>query len=125
METIMEQEKVFHQDNLVTVTQSRFISGGKAYAMRNISSVATHKIEKSRTSPVLFIIIGVVLLFAEIYAVAIILIGIGALWLYGIKDEYSVRIQSNSGEADGLVSTEREYVEKVVEAINKAMIFRG
>ncbi|WP_192822784.1 hypothetical protein [Rufibacter sp. LB8] len=47
METTIaqQQEAIFFQD--VTVTQSRFISGGQTFAMRNISSAANFHIKKS------------------------------------------------------------------------------
>jgi len=124
MDTI-EQEKVFLQDSNVTVTQSRFVSGGKTYAMRNISSVSLHKIEKSRMGPILIIILGIVFLIAKSYPIGLGLLLLGGLWLFGIKDQFSVRIQSNSGEADGLVSVDKIYVEKVVASINNAIVYRG
>jgi hypothetical protein len=51
-------------------------------------------------------IIEIVCLFVEAYILGIGLIAIGIHGL-GIKNEYSIRIQSNSGEADGLISTDK------------------
>ena len=50
---------------------------------------------------------------------------IGGLWYYSIKDEYSVRISSNSGEANGFRSKDKDYIQKIVNALNDAMIHRG
>lgn len=126
MEKTEQVEKIFLQDNNVYVSQSRFISSGKTFAMRNISSVSNHKIEKSKTAQIIIIIIGLLLLFSEElmwwgFALAI----LGGIWLHFVKNEYSVRIQSNSGEADGLISNDEKYIQNVVNAINEAIIFRG
>lgn len=119
-------EKCFYQDTNVTVTQSRFVAYSKTYAMRNISSVSTHTIKKSRLFQILFIVIGVFCLMGEsTRLVGVVAVALGILFLFLTKDEYSVRINSNSGEADGFVSKDRELVEKIVDAVNEAIVFRG
>lgn len=120
------KEVVFYQDQHVTVTQARFISQGKTYAMSNISSVSLFEIKRSRALEVLMIIIGLSMLLAgsvRIFGVLIIIIAIALFFL--LKNSYSVRIQSTSGEADGLISKDSEYVNKIVSAVNEAIIFRG
>ncbi|MAB38696.1 MAG: QacE [Aequorivita sp.] len=120
------QEKMFYQDSTVTVTQSRYIAGSKTYAMRNISSVSLFKIDKSRTGAILLLIVGILLLFFEgIRVVGVILAILGGIWLFSIKDEYSVRISTNAGEANSLVSKDQAYIQKVVNALNDAIIHRG
>jgi len=125
MENTQVQEKIFYQDNNVIVTQSRFISGGKTYAMSNISSVALFKKTKSRLFQILLIIVGVVLLFGDNKGYGIALAAIGGIALYLTKDDYIVRITSNAGEADGLISKDQKYIQKVVNAVNSAIIHRG
>ena len=121
-----QQEKVFYQDANVTVTQSRFIAGSKTYAMRNISSVSLFKIEKSRALPIILILIGGLMLFGDSSRIfGVILVAIGVLWVVLIKDEYSVRISTNAGEVNSLVSEEQPYIQKIVDALNDAMIHRG
>lgn len=121
-----QQEKVFYQDANVTVTQSRFIAGSKTYAMRNISSVSLFKIEKSRALPIILILIGGLMLFGDSSRIfGVILAAIGVLWVVLIKDEYSVRISTNAGEVNSLVSKEQPYIQKIVDALNDAMIHRG
>lgn len=93
-----ETEKVFLQDDSVYVSQARFVLGGKTYAMRNISSVSNHKIEKNRTLPFLLNIVGIIMIFTYSPRVlGVFLIVLDGVWLYLLKDGYSVRIQSNSG----------------------------
>jgi len=119
-------EKVFYQDANVTITQSRFVSSSTTYAMRNISSVTTYHIQKSRFWQIAIIIIGVMCLLAEDSRIfGVIMICIGALALYLTKDEYSVRIHSNSGESDGFISNDRSLIQKMVNAVNEAVVYRG
>jgi len=123
---IQGTEKVFYQDANVTITQSRFVSSSKTYAMRNIASVTMHHFQKSRIWQILIIAIGVMCLLAENSRIfGIVMIAIGALALYLTKDEYSVRINSNSGESDGFISKDRLLIQKMVDAVNDAVIYRG
>jgi hypothetical protein len=125
METT-EQEKLFYQDANVTVTQSRFVSGSKTYAMRNISSVSIFKIEKSKLGPILLIGLGLILMFSDSTRVlGFIILALGITWIMNIKNEYSVRISTNAGETNGLVSKNQDYIQKIVNALNEAIIYRG
>ena len=120
------QEKIFFQDQNVLVTQARFIAGSKTYAMRNISSVSNHEIKKSKVWPIIMLVLALLLVFSDDLQIAGFVIGIlGGLWLYGIKTEYSVRINSNSGEADGFISKDRQYIQQIVDALNEAVVYRG
>lgn len=126
METPVQNEVVFYQDSLVKVTQSRFITDSKTYAMRNISSVHLFEIVKSRKLPVLLMIIGFFMLFSnELRIAGIILILIAALILVFTKNDYAVRISTNSGEANSIVSKDRLYIQNIVDALNEAIIHRG
>ena len=126
METTLQNETTFYKDLQVTVTQSRFVTQSKTYAMRNISSVHIFEIVKNKITPIIFIILGVLLLFSKdtmIYA--ILLITIGILWLVFNKNEYAVRISTNAGEANSIISKDKLYIQKIVNALNEAIIHRG
>ena len=126
METQFQNETTFYQDSLVTVTQSRYITQSKTYAMRNISSVHVFEIEKSKAVPILMILLGLpFLLSRNVFWIGLILIGLGILLLFNIKNEYTVRISTNAGEADSTISKDKEYIQKIVNALNEAMIHRG
>lgn len=119
-------EKIFYQDAKVTVTQSRFVTEYTTYAMRNISSVTLYKITKSRFVQIVLIILGVLTMLADdLKFLGLLIIAAGILWLYKTKDEYSVRITSNSGESDGFISPDRQVVSTIVNAVNEAMAYRG
>lgn len=121
-----QPETQFYQDGTVTVTQSRFVTQSKTYAMRNISSVHIFEIEKNRVTPIIMILIGLPFLFSgDIFWIGLIIITLGILWLFTIKNEYAVRISTNAGEANSIISKDRIYIQKIVDALNDAIIYRG
>jgi len=126
METPLQNEVTFYQDVNVTVTQSRYVTNTKTYAMRNISSVHIFEIIKSKTLPIIMVIVGLLLLFtAEIRIIGFITMAIGILILIFAKNEFSVRISTNSGEVNSIVSKDRLYIQTIVNALNNAIIHRG
>lgn len=119
-------ETIFYQDSSVIITQSRYVAYSKTYAMRNISSVHIFEIAKSNTKAILLIIFGIMLLFSkEIFFMGIILIALGVWWYISIKNDYAVRISTNAGEANSIISTDKKYIQTIVNALNQAIIHRG
>ena len=126
METFIQNEVTFYQDTNVTVTQSRYITHSKTYAMRNISSVHIFEIVKSKTLPIIMIILGVLISFSsEARVIGALLFIIGLLIVILSKNEFSVRISTNSGEVNSIVSKNRTYIQEIVNALNQAIIHRG
>ncbi|MEH3113754.1 DUF6232 family protein [Pedobacter terrae] len=126
MEAPLQNEFTFYQDGNVTVTQSRFVTNSKTYAMRNISSVHIFEIIKSKTLPITMIIIGVLMLFSDASRVlGLILLTLGIFILAFTKNEFSVRISTNSGEVNSIVSKDRLYIQNIVSALNDAIVYRG
>jgi hypothetical protein len=126
METQFQNETTFYQDSSVTVTQSRYVTQSKTYAMRNISSVHIFEIVKSKGKAIALIIFGLFFLFSKnVFWIGLILIALGIVWFIYIKNEYAVRISTNSGEADSTISKDKEYIQKIVNALNDAIIHRG
>ncbi|WP_025142210.1 DUF6232 family protein [Pedobacter jeongneungensis] len=126
METQLQNEVTFYQDVNVTVTQSRYVTNSKTYAMRNISSVHIFEIVKSKAAPVLMIITGILMLFAnDIRILGFIVLAVGILILTLNKNEFTVRISTNAGEVNSIVSKDRLYVQNIVSALNEAIVFRG
>ncbi len=121
-----QNEVQFYQDSSVTVTQSRFVTHSKTYAMRNISSVHIFEIIKSKTKAVVTIVFGLFLLFSkDIFWIGLIIIALGIWWFTAIKNEYAVRISTNAGEANSIISKDKKYIQKIVSALNEAIIHRG
>jgi len=119
-------EKTYYQDENVLITQVRFVTNGKTYAMRNISSVQLGKVSPSGGLFWILILMGCILAAAEGdpgWKVGGIIVGIIVLLLLNsIKTKFSVRINSKSGEVDGLISTDKVYIETIIKAINEAII---
>lgn len=65
MEAQIQNETTFYQDNSVTVTQSRYVTHSKTYAMRNISSVHIFEIIKSKNKAFFTALFGVIFLFSK------------------------------------------------------------
>ncbi len=129
----MTEETTFYSDNQgVRVTNTRLIVDNTTHAMANIASVATTTTNPSYTGPLLLIAAGVIMFLATIGGrspesaiIGVIVVALGVLWWRGKKPTYHLRITSSSGESNALWSKNRNYVDKVVQAINEAMIHRG
>jgi hypothetical protein len=120
------EEIIFYQSGPISVTQSRFIVENKTFAVRNISSVQIGIIPANRTLGIILIIGGVLLCFAqEARIFGIVLTILGGIYTYLQKDKYTVRISINSGETDSLWSKDRQFIQKIVNALNEAIIHRG
>ena len=124
-------EKTFFSDKQVTVTESRFVTDGKTYVMKNISSVQVGEIIPNRRSPILLLIAGSILTligFSESIQIAIFglaIVVVAGFWLNGLRTIYTVRITSNSGEGDAFSSKDKSRIEDIVEAINSSIISGG
>ncbi len=126
MDNSVQKEITFYQDATVQVTPTRYITHSKTYAMRNISSVHIFEIVKSRKAPVLIVLVGLLMLFsAEIRTVGVFVIALGILILFLIKNEFTVRISTNSGEINSIMSKDRAYIQNIVDALNEAIIHIG
>ena len=120
-------EKIFLNQNNVSVSNSRFIVNGQTYAMSNVTSVKSGVTEPERGGSVWLVVIGLLCLFGSgwVFGLGIILIILGiAAWI-GAKRKYSVILNTSSGENQALVSEEKNYIENVIAALNNAIVSRG
>lgn len=140
-------EENIYSDNNVSVTTARIIISGTTYALRNVASVKmiTTPANKGCAMMMLIISAGIFIfpaLMGIIAAIALrgkdeggggglimLLLFIGfILGLYGwdqlkkAKPKYHVAISSASGETHALTSEDPDYIEKIVYAINEAII---
>jgi hypothetical protein len=121
-------ETVFHTDGAVNITNARAVLGGKTYAMSNISSVT---MVKKKVNIVLVAILGIIALASlgmlgssPITTILVIAVCAGLIYLL-VRPAYGVVLGSASGESEALVSRDRVYIEKIVNAMNEAIIHRG
>ena len=117
----MDEISFFENKNVI-VTQTRFIVSFKVYEIKNISTVRLGVINHNVKWYFLAMTVGFLLLFLSQGRIpGVILFVSGFILLYLKEDKYSVRIRTEGGETDSLISENRVYVEKVIKAINEAM----
>ena len=119
----MEEKEFFRYED-VTVTNSRFIVASQTFAMSNITSVRASQTPPKRFWPIILILVGL-LFSASTAAIGIGLIVVGGVWLALQKTYYHVALTTAGGETQALTSEQREYIEKVVRALNDAIVHRG
>lgn len=123
----MADEQVFLNDRGVSVSNSRMMYEGQTYAMSGITSVKSFEKKPSRTGPIILIVIGVFMLAAGKSAIigALFFLGGGIAWWVAQKSDYSVLLTSASGEAKAYNSKDGDFVGKIVNAVNEAIVHRG
>lgn len=128
----LSTEAFLFDANGVKITSTRAILGGKTYAMSNISSVSIGMIPANRGKGYLALLIGAFVLLAGIadasaggVVAGLLFLAVG--YVLGIlpKDTYLVKLGSASGEMDALSSTDRDFIDGIVNAMNEAIIQRG
>lgn len=120
----MAAETVFLEESGVKVTNARFVVFGKTHALSGITSVSSYKISPSRKGPIVLILLGI-LSAAMIKGYAIIFIALGIVWWIMQKNTYKVHMESASGSFDALDSKDEDFIDRVVNALNDAIIHRG
>ena len=136
-------EDTFLNEAGVTVTNSRFIVPAQTYAMSGITAVKSQRNESSRICPVVFIALGVGVILSILsdpsthgtyginiglivgVGIGIVIVALGIFWLLSLKPTFSVVLSSASGESTALTSKDSEYISRIIEAINNAIIARG
>ena len=123
----MAEEKNFFNQGGVSVSNSRMMYGGQTYAMSDITSVKSFEKTPSRIVPIILIIVGLFGLAAgkDGIIVALLLIGGGIAWLIAQKSDYSVLLTSASGEVKAYTSKDKDFVGKIINAVNEAIVHRG
>jgi nicotinamide riboside transporter PnuC len=136
----LAEEKIFLDQNGVSVSNLRMMYAGQTYAMRGITSVKLSEEKPSMNGPIVLIVIASLFLIADIntvkttgdikgMVVSLILLAYGVFWWQTKKQtkktEYSVLLTSASGEKKTYTSNDKEFVIKIVTAINNAIVDRG
>jgi len=118
------EETTFFVYEGVRVTNTRFVVDGQTYPITNITSVKSYDKKPNRVLPGLLIVLGV--LSALNGATAGLFVSlIGAIWWAMQKTMYQVKLQTAGGETTAVNSHQEEYVQKVVTALNDAIVHRG
>ena len=118
-------EKTFFEYEDVKVTNARFISGSQTYAMSNVTSVKAYEKKPNRLWGIVALVLGLAIAGASESAVgAAIAVG-AAVYLYMQKTVYHVMLATSAGETSALKTYQRNYLDKVVSALNQAIVHRG
>ena len=130
-----ETETTILKEGTVKITNLRAIIGAKTYAISDVTSVNMRIKEPKMFLPVFFMvnmgICSVLIAFSnrEEYAqylqtgLYLAIAGI-LLMLISSKTKYSVQITNETGELRILEANDRDYVERIVKAMNDAIALR-
>lgn len=117
-------EKQFFSYEDVKVTNARFVNGNQTYAMSNITSVKSFVEKPSRLGGVIVLLIGLGIAMSS-PVVGMIIAALAAAYLYQQKTKYHVMLATSGGEVSALTTHQSDYLQKVVSALNEAIIYRG
>ncbi|WP_244828916.1 DUF6232 family protein [Caballeronia sp. TF1N1] len=119
-------ERVFMDEGPIRVTSARFLVPGNTFAMSGVTSVRHIEKDPALVFGYLLIIGGVFLcLSPSLIAMGVIFVLGGAIYLWKGKGRYDVRLQTASGEIKALTSRDKDFVRRVVYALNEAIVYRG
>ena len=117
-------EKTFFQYEGVHITNARFVVDGQTFAMTNITSVKPLEKKPNRVWPILLIVLGVLPAINGTYGGLVISV-IGGIWFAMQKTVYHVMLHTAGGESSALKTHQKDYLQKVVSALNNAIVSRG
>lgn len=117
-------EKTYFEYEDVKVTNARFITGGQTFAMSNVTSVKASEQKPKRLGGILILLVGLGIVNQSL-VVGIAIVAAAAFYLYKQKTMYHVMLSTSSGETSALKTHQREYLDKVVGALNQAIVYRG
>lgn len=120
-------EKIYFDEGDVNVTKARFIVPAQTYAMSGITSVKSI-VDQPFKGPAILAILGGLFIFFIAQTASIItglvLIAGAALWFIKGK-KHIVILSSASGEAEALSSNNSGFIERIISALNDAIVERG
>ncbi|MFC2069818.1 DUF6232 family protein [Chloroflexota bacterium] len=129
----MASEQTFYSDEEgVRITGTRAIFRNTTYTMANIASIRTNRIPPKRAGALWIILIGLALsiigissYISTITIIGVIVLLLGILWFWKAPSEYHIMITSASGEVSAIKSKDKDYINRIAQAMNEAIINRG
>jgi hypothetical protein len=116
-------EQIIFQHEGVQITKSRFVNGNQTYAMSNITSVKSFENKPSYASNIFVFLVGLATLTS--YPVVSLICFAAAAVTINKKSTFHIMLTTSGGEVSALETHEKDYIEKVVAALNQAIIARG
>jgi hypothetical protein len=119
-------EIIILEEGNVKITNRKAIVGMKSYPISDIVSVGITRDATMVGCLIVALIIGGLLLVLFSYrAAAFIFLGAAAVVALLAQPNYIVQIRSMSGSADVLHSIDRDYLTRIVDAINRALAYES
>lgn len=118
-------EKTFFEYEDVKVTNARFMSGSQTFAMSNVTSVKALTEKPNRLIPIMICIVGIAIAKNGSLEVGGALAAMSAAYLFLRKTTYHVMLNTSGGETSALKTHQLDYITKVVNALNEAIVHRG
>jgi hypothetical protein len=119
-----DEHFLFHE-NEIFISKLRFIADNQTYAMSGITSVKFETIRPSSALPLFLLIIGVIFGIVQAYTYAAIIIIVGFAVGFLRPDRYAVTLVTSGSEVRSYISKDKEFVGRIVKALNDAIILRG
>jgi hypothetical protein len=133
----MTDETVILETGTIKITNVRAVFGSKTYAVSNITSVDAKAISPSGCAPIALIVIGAGFGISAAFRASTtdswwvtLLIGVAFMAL-GFRtaakavEDYSVNLTTAGGEVTAYQSKDKAEIQKIVAALNEAMIKNG
>jgi hypothetical protein len=142
-------DKILYTDGHdVVVTDSFLQVKNKSYSLSGITKHGLQIIRPARGPAIFAFLLGVILTVAGLMRAipstslpdfniggnyisantlaiwaGLVLAALGLLIAFALKEKYAVRISTAEGEKDAVVSTQKEYIRQIVNALNEAYQF--
>ncbi|MDO9011730.1 MAG: DUF6232 family protein [Gallionella sp.] len=113
----MKEEQILLDEQGLKVTNARFIAGGQTYAMSGITSVRLIKVPQLKVFAWILIVTGIFFIFIPTI--------IGIIMLRKQLPPWAVGLSTASGAVNAYFTKDGAFAERVVGALNDAMIARG
>jgi hypothetical protein len=117
-------EQTFLTSPVATVTSSRIVINGKTFATRNVGSVSIATMVPSKTFPILMIIVGALCALGKAWEAAVIIGGLGILWLLLLKNTYRLMMMAGGGEVMAIESKNGSFINSIHDAVAQAISVR-
>jgi hypothetical protein len=119
------EERTFFEYEDVKVTNARFVSGGQTYVMNNVTSVKPFEQKPSRLGGVLVLLAGLIIMAGASFMLGLLVTAAAAFYLYQQKTIYHILLATSAGETKALKTYQRDYLNRVITALNDAIVYRG
>lgn len=139
MQPQQQQETVFYQDaSPVFISSQRAVFFEQTFIMRNIVSVSMAKVKYYYLNEGFYLILGLALFFWGIKTpmtepvLALGLVGsgfllllAGAILILRVKPSYALLIGSAGGQVEAVTSKDAQYITRLVNSVESALLYRG